>query len=129
MFPYTNRARVQDSKQQNFELARGCTYDLQSVVVHVGNLESGQFNFQVDIESILTTQATMFLTPESETSGSNLMTIQSLLHRSRKSLMNRHFSYFTSFNHWHDTSSANSVCIFHTIHLYIQRLNAPSASV
>jgi len=47
MFPYTNRARVQDSKQQNFELARGCTYDLQSVVVHVGNLESGQFNFQV----------------------------------------------------------------------------------
>jgi len=41
MFPYTNRARGQD-KQQNFELARGCTYDLQSVVVHVGNLESGE---------------------------------------------------------------------------------------
>jgi len=42
MFPYTNRARGQD-KQQNFELARGCTYDLQSVVVHVGNLETGHY--------------------------------------------------------------------------------------
>lgn len=46
MFPYTNRARGQD-KQQNFELARGCTYDLQSVVVHVGNLESGESSFSL----------------------------------------------------------------------------------
>ncbi|RDL30436.1 Ubiquitinyl hydrolase 1 [Venustampulla echinocandica] len=42
MFPFTNRARSQDSKQ-NYELARSCTYDLQSVVVHVGNLETGHY--------------------------------------------------------------------------------------
>jgi len=41
MLPYTNRARGQDT-EQNFELARSCTYDLQSVVVHVGNLETGK---------------------------------------------------------------------------------------
>lgn len=41
MLPYTNRARGQDTKN-NFELARSCTYDLQSVVVHVGNLETGE---------------------------------------------------------------------------------------
>jgi hypothetical protein len=68
MFPYTNRARGQDSKQQNFELARGCTYDLQSVVVHVGNLESGKTSFRFcDFESKLTMQVIMFLTPELET--------------------------------------------------------------
>ncbi|KAF4632661.1 hypothetical protein G7Y89_g5462 [Cudoniella acicularis] len=42
MFPYTSRARSQDTKQ-NYELARSCTYDLQSVVVHVGNLETGHY--------------------------------------------------------------------------------------
>lgn len=42
MLPYTNRARSQDTKQ-NFELARSCTYDLQSVVVHVGQLDTGKF--------------------------------------------------------------------------------------
>jgi ubiquitin carboxyl-terminal hydrolase 22/27/51 len=41
MFPYTNRARGQDTKQ-NFELAKSCTYDLQSVVVHVGKIETGE---------------------------------------------------------------------------------------
>jgi len=41
MLPYTNRARSHDTRQ-NFELARSCTYDLQSVVVHVGNLETGE---------------------------------------------------------------------------------------
>ncbi|KAF7874457.1 uncharacterized protein EAF02_008434 [Botrytis sinoallii] len=42
MLPYTNRARGVDTKN-NFELARSCTYDLQSVVVHVGNLETGHY--------------------------------------------------------------------------------------
>ncbi|TVY33909.1 putative ubiquitin carboxyl-terminal hydrolase [Lachnellula subtilissima] len=44
MFPYTNRARNTnaDAKDRN-ELARSCTYDLQSVVVHVGNLETGHY--------------------------------------------------------------------------------------
>ncbi|KAM3070116.1 hypothetical protein ACMFMF_008469 [Clarireedia jacksonii] len=42
MLPYTNRARSTDTKN-NFELARSCTYDLQSVVVHVGNLETGHY--------------------------------------------------------------------------------------
>ena len=41
MLPYTNRARGVDTKN-NLELARSCTYDLQSVVVHVGNLETGE---------------------------------------------------------------------------------------
>lgn len=43
MFPYTNRARNSnaDAKDRT-ELARSCTYDLQSVVVHVGNLETGK---------------------------------------------------------------------------------------
>ncbi|EPE26946.1 Cysteine proteinase [Glarea lozoyensis ATCC 20868] len=42
MFPYTNRAKNQETKQ-SYELARSCTYDLQSVVVHVGNLETGHY--------------------------------------------------------------------------------------
>lgn len=42
MLPYTNRAKNQDTKQ-NFELARSCTYDLQSVVVHVGQLDTGHY--------------------------------------------------------------------------------------
>ncbi|KAH8590918.1 hypothetical protein B0O99DRAFT_520500 [Bisporella sp. PMI_857] len=42
MLPYTNRARTQDIKQ-NFELARSCTYDLQSVVVHVGSIDTGHY--------------------------------------------------------------------------------------
>ncbi|CAG8954192.1 hypothetical protein HYFRA_00005812 [Hymenoscyphus fraxineus] len=42
MFPYTNRAKNQ-ATMFNYELARSCTYDLQSVVVHVGNLETGHY--------------------------------------------------------------------------------------
>ncbi|KAG9229858.1 hypothetical protein BJ875DRAFT_176361 [Amylocarpus encephaloides] len=42
MFPYTNRAKNPDTKQ-SYELARSCTYDLQTVVVHVGNLETGHY--------------------------------------------------------------------------------------
>jgi ubiquitin carboxyl-terminal hydrolase 22/27/51 len=43
MFPYTNRAHRENAKH-NPELARGCTYDLQSVVVHVGALETGKID-------------------------------------------------------------------------------------
>jgi ubiquitin carboxyl-terminal hydrolase 22/27/51 len=50
MLPYTNRARSQDTRQ-NFELARSCTYDLQSVVVHVGNLETGKTHPQPSLLS------------------------------------------------------------------------------
>jgi hypothetical protein len=42
MFPYTNRARIQDEKQR-LELAKFCTYELQTVVVHVGKIETGKF--------------------------------------------------------------------------------------
>jgi ubiquitin carboxyl-terminal hydrolase 22/27/51 len=54
MFPYTSRAKnlakfvpknkeeELDKEKQGYELARGCTYDLQSVVVHVGELETGK---------------------------------------------------------------------------------------
>jgi hypothetical protein len=44
----------------------------------------------------------MFLTPGLVTSGSNSMTTLSHLHQNRKFLMNKRFSYFTSFNHWHE---------------------------
>lgn len=42
MLPYTNRARNLESQKNFFELNRSCTYDLQSVVVHVGGLDSGK---------------------------------------------------------------------------------------
>ncbi|KAK0610448.1 ubiquitin carboxyl-terminal hydrolase-like protein [Bombardia bombarda] len=39
MLPYTNRAQVKD----NSELARSATYDLLSVVVHVGEIDTGHY--------------------------------------------------------------------------------------
>ena len=42
MLPYTNRARTQDVKE-NFELQRSCTYDLLSVVVHDGSMNTGHY--------------------------------------------------------------------------------------
>ena len=55
MLPYTNRARnangassSQDGAggggiKENYELARSCTYDLLSVVVHVGEIDTGHY--------------------------------------------------------------------------------------
>jgi len=42
MLPYTSRGRGHDGKE-NFELARSCTYDLLSVVVHVGEIDTGHY--------------------------------------------------------------------------------------
>ncbi|KAK4228186.1 ubiquitin carboxyl-terminal hydrolase [Podospora fimiseda] len=42
MLPYTSRARTGESKD-NFELARSCTYDLLSVIVHVGEIDTGHY--------------------------------------------------------------------------------------
>ncbi|KAK1753511.1 ubiquitin carboxyl-terminal hydrolase [Echria macrotheca] len=42
MLPYTSRARTQDTSE-SFELARSCTYDLFSVVVHVGEIDTGHY--------------------------------------------------------------------------------------
>ena len=42
MLPYMNRGRSQDAREQ-FELARSCTYDLFSVVVHVGDIDTGHY--------------------------------------------------------------------------------------
>ena len=42
MLPYTNRGRGQDVRE-NFELARSCTYDLLSVIVHVGDIDTGHY--------------------------------------------------------------------------------------
>ena len=44
MLPYTNRAKTHDTNE-NFELARSCMYDLQSVVVHVGSMDTGKSKF------------------------------------------------------------------------------------
>lgn len=41
MLPYTNRSRGDHSKE-TIELGRSCTYDLLSVVVHVGEIDTGQ---------------------------------------------------------------------------------------
>ncbi|TPX09578.1 uncharacterized protein E0L32_009179 [Thyridium curvatum] len=42
MLPYTNRGRGQDPRE-NIELGRSCTYDLLSVVVHVGEIDTGHY--------------------------------------------------------------------------------------
>ncbi|EGS19417.1 ubiquitin carboxyl-terminal hydrolase-like protein [Thermochaetoides thermophila DSM 1495] len=42
MLPYTSRARNHDVSQ-NYELQRSCTYDLLSVVVHVGEIDTGHY--------------------------------------------------------------------------------------
>jgi ubiquitin carboxyl-terminal hydrolase 22/27/51 len=42
MLPYTSRAKGQDVRE-NFELARSCVYDLISVVVHVGEMDTGHY--------------------------------------------------------------------------------------
>jgi ubiquitin carboxyl-terminal hydrolase 22/27/51 len=42
MLPYTHRARSRDSRE-SMELERSCTYDLLSVVVHVGELDTGHY--------------------------------------------------------------------------------------
>jgi len=50
MLPYTTRARNMNKSNDvglgmadNFELARSCTYDLVSVVVHAGTIDTGKF--------------------------------------------------------------------------------------
>lgn len=57
MLPYTSRARAQDTKG-NFELARSCTYDLLSVVVHQGDLSSGE---EIGHQRTLRTNADIFI--------------------------------------------------------------------
>ncbi|RDA89842.1 hypothetical protein CP533_0416 [Ophiocordyceps camponoti-saundersi (nom. inval.)] len=42
MLPYTNRVRTRESRE-NLELERSCIYDLLSVVVHVGEIETGHY--------------------------------------------------------------------------------------
>ncbi|KAH6668604.1 ubiquitin carboxyl-terminal hydrolase [Plectosphaerella plurivora] len=42
MLPYTNRSRG-DNNKETIELARSCTYDLLSVVVHVGEIDTGHY--------------------------------------------------------------------------------------
>ena len=41
MLPYTNRVRRDN--RESLELERSCTYDLLSVVVHVGEIETGHY--------------------------------------------------------------------------------------
>lgn len=50
MMPYTYRAKGHDVKE-NYELARSCTYDLLSVVVHVGAIETGMSHDPVEYAS------------------------------------------------------------------------------
>ncbi|KAI1011962.1 hypothetical protein LB503_004177 [Fusarium chuoi] len=42
MLPYTNRVRNHESRE-SLELERSCTYDLLSVVVHVGEIDTGHY--------------------------------------------------------------------------------------
>ncbi|KAJ4291561.1 hypothetical protein N0V88_006159 [Collariella sp. IMI 366227] len=46
MLPYTNCAAASkdnNTTNNNYELARSCTYDLMSVVVHVGEIDTGHY--------------------------------------------------------------------------------------
>lgn len=42
MLPYTNQSRSHDIRE-NRQLARSCTYDLLSVVVHDGSMNTGHY--------------------------------------------------------------------------------------
>lgn len=42
MLPYTTRGRASDARDSQ-ELSRSCTYDLLSVVVHVGEIDTGHY--------------------------------------------------------------------------------------
>lgn len=42
MLPYTNRVRNRDNRE-SLELERSCMYDLLSVIVHVGEIETGHY--------------------------------------------------------------------------------------
>ncbi|EFY92423.1 ubiquitin carboxyl-terminal hydrolase 2 [Metarhizium acridum CQMa 102] len=42
MLPYTNRGRSRDNRE-TLELERSCMYDLLSVIVHVGEIETGHY--------------------------------------------------------------------------------------
>ncbi|KAH8653319.1 hypothetical protein BX600DRAFT_386232 [Xylariales sp. PMI_506] len=42
MLPYTTRGRTADARESQ-ELGRSCTYDLLSVVVHVGEIDTGHY--------------------------------------------------------------------------------------
>ena len=50
MLPYTGRAKFGPSGDQ-FELARSCTYDLLSVVVHIGTIDTGHYVSYSRVES------------------------------------------------------------------------------
>lgn len=54
MLPYTTRGRGADSKDA-FDLGRSCTYDLLSVVVHVGEIDTGQLIHGEPISILLLT--------------------------------------------------------------------------
>ena len=45
MLPYTSRGRLLDDREigKNRELTRTCTYDLLSVVVHDGSMNTGHY--------------------------------------------------------------------------------------
>ena len=43
MLPYTNRSRVNQDSRESYELNRSCMYDLLSVVVHVGEIDTGHY--------------------------------------------------------------------------------------
>jgi len=67
MLPYTNRARTQDVRE-NFELARSCTYDLLSVVVHDGKLNSGM-HLGKEIRQVADIHRPLYLILQSGKSG------------------------------------------------------------
>ena len=71
MLPYTTRGRTADIKDSQ-EMARSCTYDLLSVVVHVGEIDTGKSVASpvAIVHRSNSTQATTSHTAEWATSGS-----------------------------------------------------------
>lgn len=62
MLPYTARVRSRDSRE-NMELERSCTYDLLSVVVHVGEIETGHYVSYCRVGDQVSYLSSMMATP------------------------------------------------------------------
>ena len=78
MLPYTTRGRATDAKDSQ-ELKRSCTYDLLSVVEHVGEIDTGHYVTYSRVGDQVSYTAVMLLCDDANiyNSGFRLTTIES----------------------------------------------------
>jgi ubiquitin C-terminal hydrolase len=100
MLPYTNRVRNHESRE-SLELERSCTYDLLSVVVHVGEIDTGHYTSYCRVGDQV---GFILYDTVSEAnisfSGSNLMTTKSSWRACLTCLAPRPISFSTLFARW-----------------------------